>query len=411
MGDAQEVHDLDDGDQGAISDSSDDEAGSTGVDAAEYEDDSIHTFEGHQDGVYAVAWCPTKKDLVATGGADDKAFLWRVGHDAFEETGGAFFQLDGHEDTVASLAFNHDGSLLASGGMDGVVKVWDTETGACLQTLDGPGDAVEWVAWHPRGDVVLAGTADFSAWMWEGRRGAWMATFSGHTAPVAAGAFTPDGRAVVTAGGEGDASLRVWDPRSGACTASVSGHPFHAAGVTCLALSPDGASALTGSEDGAAKVVSLGTGRVGATLVTDPARPGHEDQGERAGVEAVAWVPALPGAAASAALDGALVFWDLATATPRAICQHPAGITRLAVHPSEPLVFTACMDGAVRAWDARSGRCNACFRGHEAPVQDLAVSPDGKLVLAGAEDGAARVFSLEEGIARMVAEQGQRPEP
>ncbi|KFM25984.1 Angio-associated migratory cell protein [Auxenochlorella protothecoides] len=362
IGDAQEVHDLDDGDQGGISDSSDDEAGSTGVDAAEYEDDSIHTFEGHQDGVYAVAWCPTKKDLVATGGADDKAFLWRVGHDAFEETGGAFFQLDGHEDTVASLAFNHDGSLLASGGMDGVVKVWDTETGACLQTLDGPGDAVEWVAWHPRGDVVLAGTADFSAWMWEGRRGAWMATFSGHTAPVAAGAFTPDGRAVVTAGGEGDASLRVWDPRSGACTASVSGHPFHAAGVTCLALSPDGASALTGSEDGAAKVVSLGTGRVGATLVTDPARPGHEDQGERAGVEA-------------------------------------------------PLVFTACMDGAVRAWDARSGRCNACFRGHEAPVQDLAVSPDGKLVLAGAEDGAARVFSLEEGIARMVAEQGQRPEP
>lgn len=43
----------------------------------------------------------------------------QVGHDAFEETGGAFFQLDGHEDTVASLAFNHDGSLLASGGMDG----------------------------------------------------------------------------------------------------------------------------------------------------------------------------------------------------------------------------------------------------------------------------------------------------
>ena len=70
------------------------------------------------------------------------------------------------------------------------------------------------------------------------------------------------------------------------------------------------------------------------------------------------------------------------------------GITRLAQHPSQPRVFTGCMDGAVRWWDTRTGSCVKQWRGHREPVQDLAVSPDGNLVLSGGEDNSARVFSL-----------------
>lgn len=49
----------------------------------------------------------------------------------------------GHTDSVAALAFSHDGQLLASGGLEGVVNVWDSSTGALKQKLEGPGDAVE----------------------------------------------------------------------------------------------------------------------------------------------------------------------------------------------------------------------------------------------------------------------------
>ena len=42
-----------------------------------YEDDSIHAFGAHTAEVYSVAWSPVTKDLVATGGADDRAFLGR----------------------------------------------------------------------------------------------------------------------------------------------------------------------------------------------------------------------------------------------------------------------------------------------------------------------------------------------
>jgi WD40 repeat protein len=112
--------------------------------------------------------------MVATGGSDDRAYIWRVGQEAFEETGGAVLELTGHTDTVGALAFSADGSSLASGGMDGCLRVWEVASGRCIQVLEGPGDAVEWLSWHPKGNVVLAGAADFTAWMWLAQTGACM---------------------------------------------------------------------------------------------------------------------------------------------------------------------------------------------------------------------------------------------
>jgi WD40 repeat protein len=353
--------------------------------AMEAEDDSVHLFEGHSAGVFAVAWSPLPgSDLVATGGGDDRAFLWRVGEAAFAETRGAVAELGGHADSVAALAFSPDGAMLASGGMDGVVRVWNAADGALLHALDGPAEAVEWAAWHPRGNVVLAGCADFTAWMWLAATGAFMQVFAGHAGPVAAGGFTPDGRAVVTAGGEGDASLRVWDPKSGECRATVAGPRFATAALTALALSADSALALVGAEDGGVRVVGLEGGRQLASLIA------HE---EGASIEAAAFLPGAP-LGATAGMDGKLVVWDLAASAARASCEHPDSVTALACHPSAPLLFTGCADGGVRCWDARTGECARAWRGHAQVVQDLALSPDGGMVLSGSEDGTARVFSM-----------------
>lgn len=66
--------------------------------------------------------------------------------------------------------------------------------------------------------------------------------FTGHGGAVACGQFSPDGRAVVTGGGEGDCSLRVWDPKSGACLHTMQGTQFHSAG---LPLGPSEMPVLT----------------------------------------------------------------------------------------------------------------------------------------------------------------------
>ena len=258
--------------------------------------------------------------------------------------------------------------------------MWESGSGKCVQSLEGPGDAVGWVAWHPKGNVVLAGAEDFTAWMWLATTGACMAVFSGHGGPVTCGGFTRDGRAVVTGGGEGDATLRVWNPKTGECTLTVPGPTQQSAGLTALALSADSSVALAASEDGTARIVNLATGRV----VTSLGPPSYEDAGG-ASIEAVALSAHLP-LALTGGMDGKVTVWDVAAGAPRAVCEHPEGVTCLAEHPAQPLLLTGCMDGGVRCWDERTGGCVALWRGHRGPVQSLALAPDGRHVISGSDD-------------------------
>ena len=54
--------------------------------------------------------------------------------------------------------------------------------------------------------------------------------FTGHSGAVTCGQFTPDGRLVVTGGGENDCTLRVWDPKTGSCVHTTQGAHFHSVG-------------------------------------------------------------------------------------------------------------------------------------------------------------------------------------
>ena len=351
----------------------------------------VHAFGGHTDPVYAVAFNPRAIDMVATGGGDDRGFVWRVGEDTFMENQGEVFELTGHIDTVTSIQFSSTVSgLLATGAMDGTVRVWNgRDRFRQLHVLDGPSESIDWLTWHPRGDIILAGSSDFTAWMWNGQTGEFMASFTGHAGPVSCGGFTPDGRSVVTCGGEGDATLKVWDPRTGACTTSVEGAHFHETGITCMAIHPNGQTALSGSEAGKIKLASLENGKVLGSL---------DKHVDGSSVEGIVYLPG-GGASqlvASAGMDGNLVVWDLAVVSPRVDCQHPEGITCLLAHPTNHMLVTGALDDVVRCWDSRSGELAMAFRGHVDAVQAMDMSADGNQILTGGEDCCARVFDLRQ---------------
>jgi ribosome assembly protein SQT1 len=81
------------------------------------EDNSLQHFPDHHGSVFTVSTHPTEP-IAASGGEDDLGYLWDI------TDGEILEKLTGHKDSVTSTAFSTDGEMIATGGMDGRVRVW-----------------------------------------------------------------------------------------------------------------------------------------------------------------------------------------------------------------------------------------------------------------------------------------------
>jgi WD40 repeat protein len=95
-------------------------------------DDSIQGFFLHTSSLYSVA---LYDNWVATGGGDDLGYLWDI------TSGEMIMKLDGHTDSVTNVAFSNDGAYLATGGMDGQVRIWSVREKKLVVALEA-GDEV-----------------------------------------------------------------------------------------------------------------------------------------------------------------------------------------------------------------------------------------------------------------------------
>lgn len=94
-----------------------DEEGGDGMDET-IPDQALRHFTAHERAVFTVSAHPISPVLVVTGGEDDNGFLWRT------DTGEEIAKLTGHTDSVITTGWSSDGELVATGGMDGLVRVW-----------------------------------------------------------------------------------------------------------------------------------------------------------------------------------------------------------------------------------------------------------------------------------------------
>jgi len=69
------------------------------------------------------------------------------------------YELTGHTDIVAAVAWNSNNRLLASGGADTTVRVWDTRTGQLVAIIQS-GSTVRTVGWSPDGSQLAFGGDD-----------------------------------------------------------------------------------------------------------------------------------------------------------------------------------------------------------------------------------------------------------
>lgn len=378
---ADELDDVDFEDDPGIAD---DEGWETEDEMEADQDDSDLTFSSHKGSVFCVSLDPATNSMAVTGGEDDKAFVWSV------SDGEVLFECTGHKDSVTCAVFSHDSSLVATGDMSGMIKVWKVESKEEIWSFE-VGD-LEWLEWHPCAPVLLAGTDEGNVWMWKVPAGD-CKTFQSAACQATSGKVLPDGKRAVV--GYEDGSVRVWDLKQGNAIHVIKGQEGHQGALTCLACNKDGSLVLTGSVDGAAKLINTTTGKVlGAFTVEGVAKGSKDGDEETNSVESAGFCNILP-LIAVAYLDGTLAIYDLSSHALRHRCQHEAGIVHLQWEEASSVVSTCSLDGALRLWDARSGSMVSEYRGHTAEILDFTINREGTMAVTASGDNQAKVFCLQ----------------
>ena len=105
--------------------------------------------------------------------------------------------LPGSTGDVLCVAYNPDGTLLATGGKDAFARIWDPATGRQLRTLRGHTDSVRSLAFSKDGKKIVTGGADKTVRLWDADTGKFIKQLGSaednHTEFVTSVAISPDG--------------------------------------------------------------------------------------------------------------------------------------------------------------------------------------------------------------------------
>ncbi len=338
---------------------------------------------------------------LATGGSDGVVRLWDAA------TGELLRALVGHDGWAFGVDFSPDGKTLASaGGRDESVRLWDVATGMPLRVLKANKGAVSGVAWSPDGrSVAAAGGISGFVTLWDVDQPKPVRTVETGNS-IAAVAWGADSRHLAVAGvGIG---VRVWDLREG-----KAGRSFELPGKagTAVAWSADGKT-LAGSGGGKTFVWSADTGKVLQEWALSSRVLAFAANGALAastGTQVRVWQPGgldkeamtIPQRSARAlafAQDGSLF-----VGTPDSAAQWRPGAPKgervlnvveggaIVYTPGRPLLL-GLGDATPSLWSPTTGRRIARLEGHAGPVAAAAWSADGKLLATASDDRTVRLW-------------------
>ena len=211
----------------------------------------------HAGPVRSLSFDPNGTTL-ASGGEDNVIRLWDL------STAGRSMELRGHASHVRDCTYSADGNWLLSAGRDEVIKLWQPNDYAEQVVLSDPdsGDAVLAAHFSRDGKQIVTASRDRTASLWDVANRSLVKRFAeGHEFLASSATFFADGSRLAT--GAGDGTILVWDVATGTQLLELKQTGYTAA----LAVSPDGQWIVSGSDGNEAKVWNAETGELVNSLL------------------------------------------------------------------------------------------------------------------------------------------------
>ncbi len=310
--------------------------------------------------------------------------------------------LDPPHHWVECLALAPGGKTLAA-PIYQTVKLWDLDTGKELGSFTGSARII-YLTFSPDGKRLALVDADKNVRVWDAATGSELLALSGHEGPLAVVAFTPDGKTLVSGGGdaspmiraspEGNAKseLKLWDAQTGKSLGKLKAHETP---ITGLAFTPDGQTLVTGSRDGTLKIWDWGQRQtrqeVTAKVRSEISRLAIAPDGRTLAV---------------GGLNGSVQLWDLTTGKEKDPLQgHQNRVNAVAFAPNGQTLASSSDDRTVILWDLTTGRPRATLKGHRGHVLILAFGANEKTLASSSADGTVKLWDAIKGEERLTLTQ------